>query len=603
MLPAGSFDASPGDDVALGRAEARVHRRLLDEPLTQTGPDGRFVSPGLLPGRRALAVGAAGYAEAIVRRVEVPGPPTTITLQPAGRTLLTIVDAATGDPLAPDAVVALDKESRERRTLARREPGGPYLCTGETTCVVLVACPGLPHQTFEVEGAPPGVERRRTLELVVGVALHGTLRDDAGQPLADLDVLLRCQIAGLSQHEPTRSRRSSAQGRFDFGPLLPGRWRLEASGAGRAPATAIVQLTAQERERAVELVLLAEASVEGRVLDELGTPVAGVAVVLDWIVRQRQTRSDADGRFAFSSVAAGPHTLGLLDTGQPTRFRLDAGEHAPIDLLRPTRATLTGRVLAPSPSTVPITVELRKRVVRTAWLPHGQALADVDGTFRFEDLSAGDYAVCATSSDGGVARAEVSVPTQGTAVVDLALPGGFLRGVVVAHESGEALAGVAVRLAVDPQVDPVHATTDLAGAFAFAHLPDRRVHATFSLPGRERLTRGFDPASTAEHAQPVRVSLARGARLAGQALDGAGRVPIGSYFVLLEALDSSDSPQEARAVDGRYALLGLSAGSYRARLVRRTSRGFDIEDEPLDEASVVLSAGQAVSLDWIVPID
>jgi hypothetical protein len=99
-------------------------------------------------------------------------------------------------------------------------------------------------------------------------------------------------------------------GRFGLGPLASGEYELVVRSMSSDAATARLRVEAGNEDLIVQLS--ASARIEGRVLDELGRPVAGCEVLrsgFDGESGDTATRTDADGRFVLARLAAGTHAI------------------------------------------------------------------------------------------------------------------------------------------------------------------------------------------------------------------------------------------------------------------------------------------------------
>lgn len=213
-------------------------------------------------------------------------------------------------------------------------------------------------------------------------------------------------------------------------------------------------------------------AVSGQVLDEDGVPVPNVTVSVDG----QTTTTDSDGRYLFTEVAVGTHTVtiapppGFTGVSTPPAFTVPAGSEDPIedvDFVIAENPDLNGTVTANGTGVPGVTV--------TATGPDGTltTVTDGNGDYRFPRLPAGDYAVTISTPDGyapvGPVTRQEQVATDDVEDVDFALATlGSFSGTVTTDD-GEPIDGVTIE--VDGPGGPQQLTTDADGTFGLGDLP------------------------------------------------------------------------------------------------------------------------------------
>jgi hypothetical protein len=146
----------------------------------------------------------------------------------------------------------------------------------------------------------------------------GWVTDASGRPITDASVTL-VGTPGPDGEAPAwrQGRFASERGDFAFDDLMPGTYRLQASGPGHAPGEEVaVQVWAGADAGPVRLAVSAAGLVRGRVSSPDGRPVGGARVALEpgrlyGLARfsgapGTAAETDAGGHFLLDGVPAGP---------------------------------------------------------------------------------------------------------------------------------------------------------------------------------------------------------------------------------------------------------------------------------------------------------
>lgn len=291
---------------------------------------------------------------------------------------------------------------------------------------------------------PPGGLSDARLVLARAARIAGHVRDGAGKPLADAQVM----AIPLGTIEGSGGRTfTNVDGAYTVGELAAGRYQLHAEGMddGAGPTidvaagdTATVDLAAPARDR----------SIDGRVVDTHGSPVPDVAVSA---IRERYSAwayrdipwvaTDAEGRFELRGLAEGHHRVTATrgDTIEGELQGVEAGETVEI-VLQPL-ASVAGTV-AMAGGGVPPRFTLR---LQGAAFVH-QRFEHPEGRWSIDALAPGSYEIVATADEGtGSASVQLDAgATERDVAIEIA-ERGSVTGIVADGETGAPLVGMVVQ--------------------------------------------------------------------------------------------------------------------------------------------------------------
>jgi protocatechuate 3,4-dioxygenase beta subunit len=344
-----------------------------------------------------------------------------------------VVEDATGEPVA-GVPISVSNLVRQRRPAGwpPRYPPAPWGSVMAVTdaegrwrvadlpvarFTVSVDVSGFAYERAETELAKPVELRLRRLEPLAGVVV-----DAEGKPIEGVTVWDEDEWGKIRHHAGTGTRpKTDAKGRFRFERLRAGLYRVHAhledegprlslpgkpraAGSNLAPACSGLVKSGRTDLR---LVLRPGGTIEGRLLDPEGEPLAESSVS----VRSEEGEegpagyldTDADGRFRFVRIGAGPHVVSFGDVDVRLRG-VKAG--AKLEVRVPGTLTVEGRVLVPEGYRVSgldlraVPLDRPARCIHYTWTKRRE-------TFRFLSLAPGRYRIEGEGDGGGHTRYRV----------------------------------------------------------------------------------------------------------------------------------------------------------------------------------------------------
>jgi protocatechuate 3,4-dioxygenase beta subunit len=354
---------------------------------------------------------------------------------------------------------------------------------------------------FVVDAAGNPIERARVTMRAVEPQEDGGFRfgRGGGGMRFSREIAIRVgddEEEGESPPDAERLRtRTGYDGSFEIRGAAAGEWELTASAEGFAGSDpASLTLAEGQEQRDVKVELVKSGSIAGFVTEPDGTPVDEARVVVESRSSGNETldeagrmerrlasmlgggggnqgpwraRTDEDGRYEVTGLAPGEYEV-KLDSGPGGRGMRgmmvfiggdDAEEEAPttwttvaegiesrVDLVRPKRSVVRGRVSAGGQPAADVTVRLR---TDSPFAFGGEGTqTNAFGEYEFTDVEAGDYVV--TSIVPGAALEEettVKVDAGQTVNADLVFGGATLSGKVVDKTTGFGVPGVTLTAA------------------------------------------------------------------------------------------------------------------------------------------------------------
>jgi beta-lactamase regulating signal transducer with metallopeptidase domain/protocatechuate 3,4-dioxygenase beta subunit/thiol-disulfide isomerase/thioredoxin len=344
----------------------------------ETDAEGRFVwADGPADGRVGLEAYKAPFQRAIQRTTNAGAADVEIVLHPPFRARGTVVDDATGQPVAQFKLVPglgplpYDDRYFWYRSEARTGTGGTFDVTDlysidqPTDKALMVEAEGYLPAVFDgINAADESVEH--AFRLKRGEAVTGLVRDPDGQPVAGAMVELTysedsADLGNLNEFVPPGAEFSTTtdgEGRYRFRPRERplGVIVRHERGYGFIPPSAM--------GRSTDLKLQPWGRIEG-VYREGDRAVAGarVNVWLDFTTSEStasmrtgyEARTDAEGRFVIDRVVSG-FAAGYTPTVGPVSFEVRPGETAQVTMGGSGR-TVVGRLVVPGGTVLPFPMD------------------------------------------------------------------------------------------------------------------------------------------------------------------------------------------------------------------------------------------------------
>jgi RNA polymerase sigma factor (sigma-70 family) len=202
---------------------------------------------------------------------------------------------------------------------------------------LFVRAQGFGSSVYEFPATEKTQARLELADVVLRAAgsIRGRVVDENSKPLPDLGVLLRGVNADRGQWDArggafldnyvgSRQGRTDDRGAFTFDELAAGEYVVELRRDGhQAAGKQSVALKSAERREGVELVLPSGVTMQGRVHDSAGNPVAGVHVSIEPTaagLSDCDVQTGVDGKFSARGLMPGDYRIQLW----PLRRNSDA---------------------------------------------------------------------------------------------------------------------------------------------------------------------------------------------------------------------------------------------------------------------------------------
>jgi protocatechuate 3,4-dioxygenase beta subunit len=243
----------------------------------RSGQDGRFVLPGLRPGRWKLLVESGGLGTLETER-QVPEDGTAeIMLEGESRTVSGVVTDAIGRPQA-DAQVVLGSPGLRWTRRVQSDVNGSFvikgLGNGRLTLRAVLAGRVSPAAVVTLDQSALLRPKHVRLMLQSGVFVHGRVLDDEGHPLPGATV----DVMAMPSDDLPFTAQTDREGRYKLGPVAPGKYQILARLDDYILLDAPEPQLGRRELESFDLRLARPAQISGRVVDEAGQPIVGVHV-------------------------------------------------------------------------------------------------------------------------------------------------------------------------------------------------------------------------------------------------------------------------------------------------------------------------------------
>ncbi|MEM9557619.1 MAG: carboxypeptidase regulatory-like domain-containing protein [Acidobacteriota bacterium] len=357
------------------------------------------------------------------------------------------------------------------------------------------------HGSENVSGVLDDLTQPLEIEFDALGAIRGVLYDHDGiTPVAGADV----QLVGGSFSDYTVTTDSAGAFLFDLVPT--GGYRVTATrddGVVYRTARVYARVVNPGDELDIEVVLQAQGTVEGEVLDADGAAVPGAVVTLrerafPW--RELTHNADADGRFVFQNIFGGEVFVGAQAPslgglgGKADGEILAEGEELFVSVSLEGTGTITGTIL--NPGTGGPAPGARVRLVKSGFnRVVDVAHADTDGRFRFELIKLGSYTAHVfdpTTGRHGRGTGLTLTSHGETLEQDIALEvRGSVDGTLYDPPTNHILPGETIRLeSRGLRWFTTFSSTDIDGAFRFDGIPEGDVIVSTRVDRRRAVNEG-----------------------------------------------------------------------------------------------------------------
>jgi protocatechuate 3,4-dioxygenase beta subunit len=561
-----------------------------------TEADGSFVLGGLVAGNYALNVIARGFAGQS-RQVEAGGT-ADFTLDPAGSITGQVVDEA------GTAVEAFQVVARPLREMGPSAPSpqmdqftaadGRFVLNdvAEGTWVVEASAPerasGVVSDVRVAAGAGTDVGRIR---LSAGGIVRGTVLDATGAPVPGANVTV--QGAGQDWYGRGRQATTDPAGTFELRGVAAGPVDVTAQHPSYAPGRAAgLEVDPTRGPTEARIVMTQGGRIEGRVLRRDGSGMSAMvhagpqarAVPMSGL----SANTAADGSFTIEHVPAGRTFLavmfgsgGVMESTQTREVDVREGETTTAEFVS-REILVTGHVTrggAPAPG-----IRLRLGSMQGGRMmmsaggfsmlsapPAGPqrftAVTDEGGAFALIVDQPGRHFVNASTADGRASfpNREIDIPDADSHVLELAIGGAPLAGIVLDRDTEQPLANA--NLYAQPSGGKpgggAGGTTTADGRFTF-ELDPGPYQLRVGAAGYAGET--MDVEVAAGGTSDLRVLLGRGGTITGRVVDAAGRGMSGVWINATEAGGGfgvmGAMGQGHSLPDGSFRIDGLAEGTY-----------------------------------------
>ncbi|MBL0213172.1 MAG: carboxypeptidase regulatory-like domain-containing protein [Myxococcales bacterium] len=571
--------STPVDAAAADAAGTSIKATVL--VATPTGIDGRFVVEGLDPGRYRVRVIGAGLLPAEVRYVPVPSDATRIIVSRQVGIEGVVTDG--GKPAA-NVNVAVRGDAIGGQLDQKTDAAGKFTFGNlpEGRFQLFAWQGSLAARAVRVSRLGAGPFAPVELRLEAAAIVIGRVIDrDEGTGL-----VAAIELRPSGDDQAPRYARSGDDGVFKIEGVPNGKWIADAFTPGYLSPGGV---EIEAGQGIPELALSRGATVEGKVVDADGKPIAGATVrALTGGANPVETSAavDQDKLRRFSGRMAAPLAVGPGTTTTDPQF-IARGELGvtvgPIPPLPP-----PGAQTAVSAVVDPIAVGMAGEPPPLAVEPSHAAVwtTGTDGVYRIRGLARGKLSVLAVATGYAEGRSKDLTLDAGQTLtkVDIVLsPGTFVLG-KVSDQHGVPVIGAQVTLR--PEVGaPMDAFTDEDGAYRLGPVSGKvELHASAYGHGDANRALELPPvkgATAAEQKEDLVLVLAD-AVLAGT-LDDTSGAPVAAATIEVIG-GSADGRHAVVGTDGTFSLDQLPVGPLKIRIRH--------PDYPTRDLDVVASDGK-----------
>ena len=548
------------------------------EAAAETNATGEFRIVDIPPGRYTLRATMDGFEPGQVENLAIEADVTRLyrfVLRPpaarAGR-IVGLVSSAAGQAL-PGARIVI--RSGDSELVVESNSDGRYEAANLAAGVYRLSCSlaGYAAAVFEGLAVVAGQDTVRNVTLTPAVQyglVVGTVRNAAGVALNN--VLVRIAGEGVE-----RSTRTNGDGRYSFGELAGGTYRVYATADGYLPATSgDIHVVVSQTTEANLTLQTDPATQRGRLVctvrNEANAALAEATVIITSGDLTRQGLTNAEGRVEFNELPAGSYRIQVARNG----YQSQVVEGVPVTGGQTTERSFTLQANVPTVGRLVGTVsntsgEQLQGVLVTATRPGAENVAVTTnslGRYEFNTLVPGTYKLY-FQKDGYQATFVENVVVTGGQTTERnvtmtanAPTTGRLVG-TVRNTGGDVLQGVLVT-ATRTGAANVSATTNALGRYEFNELSPGTYKVYFQKDGYQA-TFVENVVVTAGQTTEQNATLTANAPTTGRLL---GTVRNAGDEVLQGVLVTATRPGVPNVVVttsalGRFEFNELAAGTYK----------------------------------------
>ena len=411
-----------------------------------------------------------------------------------------------------------------------------------------------------------------------GLALSGRVVDTGGNPIAGAELWASLDPSTLSRRDAHRgggTTRSDAQGYYRLRWLVPRlTYTVEVRKVGYAPRVEMYTAPSPGEGGEYEVVLEGGRRAWGRVVDTADQPVAGAAVSLfkqekgqNFLRMMRghmehrplaEAIVDKEGRFVFADLASGRYRLHVkassfaavdvpgveIPGGAEASSLPEEGFDLGVVVLEP-GVTLKGRVVDAEGKALPEVFVRGRREGKLFSFSEEDSFrtrTDAEGTFRFDDLQAGDRLFLSARLQGHVEAQLNGVVVPVETPLQLVLkPEAQISG-WVRTTNGEPVVGAQISVHQEVRFrDMRHALSDEEGRFTVEGLGAGKVQMEVRAEGYLSTSVPDLQLAVGEHPADLEIVLEQGGlEVRGRVMD-ADRGPVAEAHLSLQQGDSSST--------------------------------------------------------------
>lgn len=315
------------------------------------------------------------------------------------------------------------------------------------------------------------------------------------------------------------------------------------------------------------LTLKTASRVSGKILNENGQAIAGAAVNLmrtrNGAYGRREEESDAEGSFLFKDVSPETYSLfvkaaGWQDATWPGVNVTEGKDVSGLKIVLAPEALLEGAVTTTDGSpAIGAIVEMMVQNERFNSGQRSQATTDGSGAYQLHGLKPGATTIQVTHEQYPRLAKEIEI-RSGSNHVDFRLSGGNNVSGRVIDETGAAVAGVSVSIALQPRF--VQATSDESGIFLLKGIPDGDQHLRVEKEGMFAAQEDITVHVAGASVEGLTITMLSGAEISGS-VTGVDAEKLAQ--VIIEAYDMRSGYRQTRVDhEGSYKLPGISPGHW-----------------------------------------